>query len=210
MTQRKKKPEDWVDEKRLVDDEAQKPKDWDDEEDGDWEAPMKDNPEYKGDWNANRINNPAYKGFWEAKKIENPDYEDDDNLYKFADFGFIGFDLWQVRGGTIFDNILLTDDVAEADEFAKKWKELSSHEKTKVHGDGAGKFYYVIGGIAVVVVIVVVFFVGKKFVGGSEPEEQPAETNETNESTEAETEPERSVSAEPAPAEKAETHEHNE
>merc|ERR1719450_1912297 len=39
-----KKPDDWVEEKRIVDSEAKKPDDWDDEEDGEWEAPMKDNP----------------------------------------------------------------------------------------------------------------------------------------------------------------------
>merc|ERR1712048_1413264 len=70
-------------------------------------------------------------GFWEQKKIANPEYEDDDNLYSYADFGFLGFDLWQVKGGTIFDNIILTDDKAEADAFAKKWKELSEVEKSK-------------------------------------------------------------------------------
>merc|ERR1711963_798783 len=126
-----KKPEDWVEEKRIVDPEAKKPDDWDDEEDGDWEAPMKDNPAYKGDWMVKRITNPAYKGFWEAKKIANPDYVDDDSVYKFADFSFIGFDLWQVKGNTIFDNIIITDDAAEADSFAKKWKELSAVEKAK-------------------------------------------------------------------------------
>merc|ERR1712151_600226 len=124
-----KKPDDWTDEKRIVDEEAKKPDDWDDEEDGEWEAPMKDNPAYKGDWHVKRISNPAYKGVWEAKKIANPEYEDDDNLYKYSDFGFIGFDLWQVKGGTIFDNVIVTDDAAEADAFAKKWKTLSEHEK---------------------------------------------------------------------------------
>merc|ERR1711972_1144694 len=126
-----KKPEDWVEEKRIVDPEAKKPDDWDDEEDGDWEAPMKDNPAFKGEWMVKRISNPAYKGFWEAKKIANPDYVDDDAVYKFADFGFIGFDLWQVKGNTIFDNIIITDDKAEADSFAKKWKDLSAVEKAK-------------------------------------------------------------------------------
>merc|ERR1712185_428906 len=98
-----KKPDDWTDEKRIVDEEAKKPDDWDDEEDGEWEAPMKDNPEYV----------------------------DDDEIYKFDEFGFIGFDLWQVKGGTIFDNIIITDDKAEADDFAKKWKALSEVEKAK-------------------------------------------------------------------------------
>merc|ERR1712107_928490 len=126
-----KKPDDWVEEKRIVDSDANKPDDWDDEEDGEWEAPMKDNPAYKGDWYGKRISNPAYKGIWEAKKIANPEYEDDDSVYKFDDFGFLGFDLWQVKGGTIFNNIIITDDKAEADAFLKKWKELSEVEKEK-------------------------------------------------------------------------------
>merc|ERR1711920_129950 len=109
-----KKPDDWVEEKRIVDSEAKKPDDWDDEEDGEWEAPMKDNPEYKGEWIAKRISNPAYKGVWEAKMIANPEYEDDDSVYKFADFGFI-----------------VCDDVAEADTFAQKWKALNEVELAK-------------------------------------------------------------------------------
>merc|ERR1712211_77485 len=115
----------------IVDPAAKKPDDWYDEEDGEWEAPMIDNPEYKGEWSVKRISNPAYKGFWEAKKIANPEYVDDDNLYKYDDFGFIGFDLWQVKGNTIFDNVIITDDVTEADAFVKKWKTLSEVEKAK-------------------------------------------------------------------------------
>merc|ERR1719237_147990 len=135
-----KKPADWVEEKRIVDAEAKKPDDWDDEEDGEWEAPMKDNPEYKGDWSVKRISNPAYKGIWEAKKIANPEYEDYNAVYKYDDFGFIGFDLWQVKSGTIFDNVIITDDAAEADGFAKKWKELSDVEKSKkMEADDAKK-----------------------------------------------------------------------
>merc|ERR1711903_22561 len=124
-----KKPDDWVEEKRMVDAEAKKPDDWDDEEDGEWEPPMKDNPAFKGEWYAKRISNPAYKGMWEAKKIDNPEYEDDDAVYKYSDFGFIGFDLWQVKGGTIFDNVIICDDKAEADAFSAKWKALSAVEK---------------------------------------------------------------------------------
>merc|ERR1712227_1120618 len=126
-----KKPEDWVTEERIVDAEAKKPDDWDDEEDGEWEAPMKDNAEYKGEWKAKRISNPEYKGVWEAKKIDNPEFVDDDAVYKYAEFGFIGFDLWQVKAETIFDNIIITDDLAEADAFAGKWKALSEVEKAK-------------------------------------------------------------------------------
>merc|ERR1711892_825438 len=127
-------------EKRMVDPDAKKPDDWDDEEDGEWEAPMKDNSAFKGEWSVKRISNPAYKGSWEAKKIDNPEYEDDNEVYKFGEFGFIGFDLWQVKGGTIFDNVIICDDKAEADAFAAKWKALSEHEKgQKTTEDGAKK-----------------------------------------------------------------------
>merc|ERR1711959_293070 len=70
----------------------------------------------------------------EAREIDNPEFKDDDSVYEYADFGFVGFDLWQVKGGTIFDNIIITDDKAEADEFAKKWKatsEVEAAEKKK-------------------------------------------------------------------------------
>merc|ERR1712217_433696 len=93
--------EDWevLKPKEIADPADKKPDDWDDEEDGEGEAPMKDNEAYKGDWYGKRISNPAYKGIWEAKKIANPEYEDDDSVYQFDDFGFLGFDLWQVKGG---------------------------------------------------------------------------------------------------------------
>merc|ERR1712178_397069 len=125
--------------KIIPDPEDKKPDDWDDEEDGEWEAPMKDNPDYKGDWSAKRISNPEYKGVWEAKKIDNPEFVDDDAVYKFAEFGFIGFDLWQVKAETIFDNIIITDDAAEADSFAAKWKTLSEVEKAKKKEEDAKK-----------------------------------------------------------------------
>merc|ERR1712110_196818 len=95
------------------------------------EAPMIDNPAFKGEWSPERISNPAYKGFWEAKKIDNPEYEDDNAVYKYDSFGFIGFDLWQVKGGTIFDNVIICDDLADANAFAAKWKALSEHEKAE-------------------------------------------------------------------------------
>merc|ERR1719316_2014919 len=126
-----KKPDDWVEDKRITDTEAKKPDDWDDEEDGEWEPPMKDNPEYKGDWSVKRISNPEYKGIWKAKEIDNPEYVDDNEIYAYEDFGFIGFDLWQVKGNTIFDNVIICDDKTEADEFAKKWKALSEVETAK-------------------------------------------------------------------------------
>merc|ERR1712107_314932 len=57
------------------------------------------------------------------------EYVDDDAVYKDADFGSIGFDLWQVKAETIFDNIIITDDKAEADKAAAEWKAVNEKEK---------------------------------------------------------------------------------
>ena len=71
-----------------------RPEDWDDEEDGEWEAPIIDNPKCSvgcGKWEAHRsliqhdisksshveapkISNPNFKGKWYAPKIDNPAY----------------------------------------------------------------------------------------------------------------------------------------
>merc|ERR1711968_390915 len=143
-----KKTEDWVDEAeiddpedkkpegyddipaKIADPKATKPDDWDDESDGTWEAPQIDNPEFKGEWKAKRISNPAYKGVWEAKMIDNPKYAPDDKLYSYPKFSTVGIDVWQVKSGTIFDNIFVTDDVEYAKAHAEKtWKAAKDGEK---------------------------------------------------------------------------------
>merc|ERR1719197_377031 len=112
-----KKPEGWDDiPAKIADPKATKPDDWDDESDGTWEAP--------------HIANPAYKGVWEAKMIDNPKYAADDKLYSYPKFSTVGIDVWQVKSGTIFDNMLITDDVAYATEHAEKtWKAQKDGEK---------------------------------------------------------------------------------
>lgn len=145
-----KKPSDWVDAKsipdptdhkpagwddtpaEIADPDAKKPDDWDEELDGQWEAPMIDNPDYKGEWKAKMIDNPAYKGEWVHPVVPNPDYSDDNNLYLFPDNKFVGFEIWQVKAGTIFDNILVTDDIAEAEKLAELTKKTQEGEK-KMH-----------------------------------------------------------------------------
>jgi len=110
-----KKPEGWDDiPATIVDPEAKKPEDWDDELDGEWEAPTISNPEFKGPWRAKRIDNPAYKGAWVHPQISNPAYQADDKLYAYPSFGAVGIEIWQVKSGTIFDNILVTDSIEEA------------------------------------------------------------------------------------------------
>ena len=96
------------------------PEDWDVEEDGEWEAPMVPNPEYAGPWKAQMIENPVYKGEWTHPLIPNPDYVADADLHvRCKDCTHIGFELWQVKAGTIFDDIIVTDSLEEAREYAQ-------------------------------------------------------------------------------------------
>ena len=100
--------------------------------DGEWEPPMIDNPEYKGEWKPRQIDNPAYKGKWIHPLIPNPEYNADaaKDLGKYGEICKIGFDLWQVKSGTIFDNVLITDDPAKAKEVGDEvWKALKDAEK---------------------------------------------------------------------------------
>jgi calreticulin len=124
------KPADWDKPEHIPDPDAKKPEDWDDEIDGTWEPPMIDNPEYKGVWKPRQIDNPAYKGPWVHPEIDNPDYVEDPNLYLYKDIGAIGFDLWQVKSGTIFDNVIITDSVQRAEEFGNEtWGKTKDAEK---------------------------------------------------------------------------------
>ncbi|KAF3092697.1 hypothetical protein TWF569_009441 [Orbilia oligospora] len=134
------KPEDWLDNeaKEVADPEAIKPEGWVDEEDGDWvpptipnpkcqEAsgcgpwtkPMKANPAYKGPWVRPQKSNPAYKGVWEPRKIENPSYFEDKTPSNFEPIGAIGFELWTMSNGILFDNIYIGHSVEEAEALQK-------------------------------------------------------------------------------------------
>lgn len=149
------KPKDWVDKKKIPDPEdkkpegyddilkeipdpeAKKPDDWDDEDDGEWEAPTIDNPEYKGPWKPKMIDNPDYKGPWEHPMIPNPEYKFDEEMYMVCKEActHVGFELWQVKTGTLFDDIIVTDSLEEAQKFAeetffkKSPKEKEMYEK---------------------------------------------------------------------------------
>ncbi|CAJ0918117.1 unnamed protein product [Ranitomeya imitator] len=124
------KPEDWDKPEHIPDPDAVKPEDWDEEMDGEWEPPVIQNPEYKGEWKPRQIDNPDYKGKWVHPEIDNPEYTPDPNLYAYDDISVIGFDLWQVKSGTIFDNILIIDDEKHAEDYAAKtWGVRKDAEK---------------------------------------------------------------------------------
>jgi len=125
------KPSDWDDTpKEIPDPNAEKPADWDDESDGKWEAPKIPNPDYKGAWKARQVDNPNYKGAWVHPEIDNPDFVDYKNLYKYDNIGAIGIDIWQVKSGTIFDNIIITDSITEAENFlAETYTKSKAKEK---------------------------------------------------------------------------------
>jgi len=137
------KPADWDNEPEFIKDpEAKKPEDWDDDMDGEWEAPQIPNPEFKGPWSPKMIDNPNYKGVWIHPEIDNPEYKHDSEIYAFADNSAVGFDLWQVKSGTIFDNILIADSIEDAKKFyeettkstiegEKKMKEKEEEEERK-------------------------------------------------------------------------------
>jgi len=144
------KPDDWEKPEYISDPEAKKPEDWDDEMDGEWEPPQIANPEFKGEWKPKQIENPSFKGKWVHPEIDNPEYTADDKIYLQKELCHIGFDLWQVKSGTIFDNILITDDTDYAKQVGdetwgatkdaeKKMKEEQDEEQKKKDEEEAKK-----------------------------------------------------------------------
>lgn len=83
---------------------------------GSWTPPMIGNADYKGPWIAPEIENPNFQGTWQPRKIDNPDYYELENPYQFDNsVGGLGFELWNMDGGVLFDNIYLGNAIAEAE-----------------------------------------------------------------------------------------------
>jgi calnexin len=159
------KPAGWLDdaELKIADPAAKKPEDWDEDEDGEWEAPIIDNPAckvgcgkwepprisnpaYKGKWHAPMIDNPAYIGVWKARQIANPDYFEDETPALLPTISAVGIDIWTMSKGIIFDNILVATDAKKASAFAdqtfKVRKEIEEKQSPKNSGSSATSSMY--------------------------------------------------------------------
>lgn len=76
------------------------------------------NPAYRGEWKAPLIDNPAYRGAWRARQIPNPDYYAEDAPSAFLPANGVGFELFTMQSGILFDNILIANDEQQAADFA--------------------------------------------------------------------------------------------
>ncbi|GAA5975814.1 hypothetical protein JCM10908_005289 [Rhodotorula pacifica] len=131
-------PADWLENEpaTVPDPDAEKPEEWSDEDDGDWIAPQVPNPkcegvsgcgpwkrpeipnpEFKGKWFAPLIDNPDYKGPWSPRKIPNPSYYEDLTPADFSPIAGLGFELWSMTDGILFDNIYLGTSEQDLEQF---------------------------------------------------------------------------------------------
>ncbi|KAG6702335.1 hypothetical protein I3842_07G029500 [Carya illinoinensis] len=106
--------------KKIKDPAAKKPEDWDDKE-------YIPDPEDK---KPEKIKNPNYQGKWKAPMIDNPEFKDDPYIYVYPSLKYVGIELWQVKSGTLFDNVLITDDPEYAKQLAEEtWGKHKDAEK---------------------------------------------------------------------------------
>ena len=127
------KPIGWDDEAQIVDPAAEKPHDWNDDDDGEWEAPLIDNPGFNGTWRPRRVVNPAFVGEWSPPMLSNPDYFDDPSIGDMRGVDTLAMEIWQVRAGSLFDHFLITDDVELARARARALLvQTSGHDKDEV------------------------------------------------------------------------------
>lgn len=135
-------PEGWEeDEPQMVaDPDASEPEDWDEEDDGEWEAPvvdnpkcsvgcgeweppMIDNPDYKGKWYPPMIDNPDYIGEFVPKQIDNPEYFDEDSPFqKLNSVAGVVIDIWTMQKGIEYDNIYVGNSEDAAYELSRTWE----------------------------------------------------------------------------------------
>jgi len=144
------KPSDWHDDEpeKIPDPEMAKPIDWNDDTDGEWEAPLIDNPKcargncgpwkqpvipnpaYKGKWSPRLIDNPAYKGEWKPRKIPNPDWFEDLEPHKLSPIGALGIENWTMDEDIEFDNIYIGYNPEAAYAWAEKtWRKKHDVER---------------------------------------------------------------------------------
>lgn len=151
------KPANWDQPATIYNDNAIKPDDWDDDVDGEWEPPQMPNPDYKGEWKPPQIPNPDYMGEWKPKRIPNPNFFVDEHPHNLPEIDGIGFELWTMNDGIVFDNIIVTTNKALADVFGKVGFTQRSTEENRVTAerkaalekesnevDSAGKLFSVV------------------------------------------------------------------
>jgi len=143
------KPEGWEDDEPLqvADPDAQIPDDWDEEDDGEWEAPlvdnpkcsvgcgewkpaMIDNPDYKGKWFAPMIDNPDYIGEWEPKQIDNPAFFETDSPFAELDsIAGVAIDIWTMQKGIEYDNVYVGKSEDAAYTLSSNWEIRRDYQK---------------------------------------------------------------------------------
>jgi len=144
------KPEAWMDDEplQIPDPDASMPEDWDEEDDGEWEAPlvnnpaceaagcgewspaMIENPDYKGKWYPPMIDNPDYIGEWKPKQIDNPAFFETENPFVELDsIAGVAIDIWTMQRGIEYDNVYVGVSEDAAYELAANWEIRSKYQK---------------------------------------------------------------------------------
>nr|CAG4644111.1 EOG090X09BQ [Lepidurus arcticus] len=122
------KPEDWDEREKIPDPEASKPEDWDEEAPPQIPDPsasqpdgwLEDEPEMIPDPTAEKPEDwdDDMDGAWEAPLVNNPACEK---------AGAIGFELWSMSDNIFFDNIIITDEKAVAEQWAAESFDVKRH-----------------------------------------------------------------------------------
>ncbi|KAK1319899.1 hypothetical protein QJS10_CPB04g01927 [Acorus calamus] len=70
------------------------------------------------------------QGEMEDPMIDNPEFEDDPDLYVLKPIKYVGIEVWQVKAGSVFDNILICDDPEYAKQVVEEtWAKNKEAEK---------------------------------------------------------------------------------
>merc|ERR1719150_2361171 len=112
------KPEGWMDDEplQIPDPDASMPEDWDEEDDGEWEAPLVNNPDYIGEWKPKQIDNPAF-------------FETENPFVELDSIAGVAIDIWTMQRGIEYDNVYVGVSEDAAYELAANWEIRSKYQK---------------------------------------------------------------------------------
>ena len=133
------KPADWTEEEFIKDPSYDPTKIPDFVDDPTDRRPKLWNEKKRGKWRPRRVRNvnkprgpqmvpnPKYKGKWNPQK-PNPQFVANPTRYEFEPIQYVAIDVMQLKPGTIFDNIVITDDEDVIAANVAEWAERNSYE----------------------------------------------------------------------------------
>lgn len=103
---------------------------WNEKEDCISEVSLIHNSQYDGKWIPKAITNSVDKREWKIIQISNSEYHTNLIVHVLENMFVVGFNLWRVQVGSLFDNLIIKiKEIIDNSFDYQKSKEMYNHQK---------------------------------------------------------------------------------